>query len=79
MAGTGASVIGGGWHLRWRVLQTAGGYNPAVAHLVEREDLVDLAPALSKVAANPLLFRQRDGRVKRHRFGGQAEQILSAP
>jgi len=56
VAGTGASIIGGGWHLRWRVLQTAGGYNTAVAHLVEGDYLVDLAPALSKVAANPFLF-----------------------
>jgi hypothetical protein len=53
----GISVIRSGWHLRWLVSQMAGVYNTAVAHLVKEENLVNpKAPALSKVAANPLLF-----------------------
>jgi hypothetical protein len=46
----------------------AGGYNTAAAHLrIDRHLLVNpKAPVLSKAAANPLLFEQRDERVKRH-------------
>jgi hypothetical protein len=46
----------------------AGGYNTAAAHLrIDRDLLVNpKAPTSSKVAANPLLFEQRDERVKRH-------------
>jgi hypothetical protein len=50
----------------------AGGYNTAAAHLrIDRHLLVNpKAPASSKVATNPLLFEQRDERVKRQLVAG---------
>jgi hypothetical protein len=56
----------------------AGGYNTAAAHLrIDRHLLVNpKAPALSKAAANPLLFEQRDERVKRHQYGAYTYTMI---